>query len=224
MKINSALIWALVTIGLVGTSFLLGSMTGNLKSDEDSESEQKTEEIKILKEKVDQLTEELTSRGIFSYPQANVITRLQDSGATILITLNGNDPVQDLEVSRTLLYDYSDLTKQEASESLLKEETTYLGTLKAHNPAAFDVPKMKEEVVVRLRFDSATDHWNQYIRIKRSSGGELKSFWVITNRDSEVIDKHIDEGFPVDETSHVVLWKNKRLAYPDIEMNSIFRL
>jgi len=87
MKINSDLIWALALLAVAAASFFLGMKKENLKVEE--LLEERLAEIEILEKKNQQLSEELTSRGIYSYPQATVVSKLKAAVATVLISLNG---------------------------------------------------------------------------------------------------------------------------------------
>lgn len=218
MKLKSDLVWAIVLIGLAAASFFLGMKKSSLETE--AALEDKLEKIRLLESKNQQLAEELRSRGIFSYPQANIISKLQDSVATVLITLNGKDPIEDLRLQRKMIYDYSQ--RPAMTEGDTRGKTFDLGTLKPHNPSAFEIPLSQEEVAIHLEYTSKRKQWHQYIRLKKTKNGKIKSFWVITNQNSVVIDKHIDPAFPTDLEEKVVLWKDQGLNYGDLEMNSIF--
>lgn len=218
MKLKSDLVWAIVLIGLAAASFFLGMKKSSLETE--AALEDKLEKINLLESKNQQLSEELRSRGVFSYPQANTISKLQDSAATVLITLNGKDPIEDLRLQRKVTYSYS--KSQATAEKDSKGKTFDLGTLKPHNPSAFDISLTEEEVAIHLEYSSKRKKWHQYLRLKKTKDGKIKSFWVITNQNSVVIDKHIDPGFPTDPEGKVVLWKDQSLKYSELEMNSIF--
>ena len=212
------IVLSILFLGLLALSFYLGTLRGNLETEDRfrTQLEELSEEIKILRQKNQQLSEELTSRGIFSYPQANVVSKMRDSAATVVITLNGKDEIEDLVVERSIISGpgEADWTRHEGS--------TYFGTLKAHNPAAFNIPVKKDEVGIRLSFKTEEKEWQQYIKLRKTADGKIKSFWVITNGDSQVIDKHIDKGFPVDDEGKVRLWNGLRVNYSDIRMNTTF--
>ena len=217
MKINSDLIWALALIAVAAASFFLGMTRENLKTEE--RLEEQLGKIEILEKKNQQLSEELTSRGIYSYPQATIVSKLNGAVATVLISLNGKDPIPNLKLRKNVIFNYS------AKESLKPEQggiLTDLGTLKPHNPSAFDIPLNEEEIALYLEFDSKLSEWHQYIWIRTGTNGKPASFWVITNENSVVIDKHLDPGFPTDEEEKMLLWKGQRLDYSDLKMNSIF--
>lgn len=217
MKINSDFVWALVLLVVSVASFFLGIKKENLKVEE--LLEERLEEIQVLEKKNQQLSEELASRGIYSYPQATIVSKMKDSVATVLISLNGKDPIYNLKLRRNVIFNYS------AMETLKPEKDgklTDLGTLKPHNPSAFDIPIKEKEVALYLEFDSKKNQWHQYIWVKKGTDGKIVSFWIITNENSVVIDKHIDPGFPKDLKEKVVLWKDQKIDYSDLKMNSIF--
>ena len=223
MKIKSDVIWALLLIVIATISFYLGIQTGNFETEKalDITIQQKEEQISGLEQKIHQLSEELTSRGIFSYPQATVMPGKNNSAASVLINLNGKDAIKNLEIERRLIKDYTD-TGISPSDFPRRGTKTSIGTLNAHNPVAFEIGSFKSEMAVDLIYRSQGKKWHQYIRARKTPSGELKTFWVITNDESEVIDKHIDEGFPVNEEGEFTLGANRDLKYSDIRMNSIF--
>lgn len=225
MKIKSDLTWAVLLIGTAAISFYLGTRTGTLETEGTlkREVEESTEKITVLENKIDQLSEELRSRGIYSYPQANVVSEKNDDTATVVINLNGKDAIPDLEIERRLITDYSGNADGNFEELENKGKTTHIGTLSAHNPVAFDIEKFQEELAMDLIFKSERNSWHQYIRARKNEQGEIKTFWIITNGGSEVIDKHIDEGFPTDDEGNIILGKNKKMKYSDIKMNSVFQ-
>lgn len=224
MKINSDVIWAVSLVVLGFICFYIGNRVGRIEAGREyrSENEEQQAEIENLLQKNNQLSEELTSRGIYSYPQATIIPEAKDSQATVLITLNGNDPVKNLEIRRKVFYDYSKKGQKELKDSGNISEPIFLGTLKSHNPATFDIPLTKEEIALVFQFESKKNQWKQHIRLKRLPDGTVKSFWVITNGESEVIDKHIDQGFPTDPDGNIVFWEDRKLKYSEIELNSRF--
>lgn len=221
MKIKSDFIWAVLLIATAAIAIYLGAKEGSLKTEEafQSKIEIRDKRIKILENKVQQLSEELTSRGIFSYPQATLVTTKKDTVANVVITLNGREEIKNLEITRKLM-----VRSQENSAPLLKRvKTVSIGTLNAHNPVNFEVENFEKELLIQLIFKSGKNLWNQYIMTRKNSKGEIKTFWVITNRESEVIDKHIDEGFPVNKEREFNFGIIRGLKYSEIRMNSIFR-
>lgn len=217
MKIKADLVWAVVLVGLAAASFLLGMKKSTLETED--ELEETRREIRLLENKNQQLSEELMSRGIYSYPQANVVSDGQDSVAMVLITLNGKDPIQDLQLRREIIF-HNSLTSGFKDE--LSGKFTDLGTLKPHNPTALEIPITTKEVALQLNFESKSKEWQQYIWIKKNEVGNIKSFWVITNQNSVIIDKHMDPGFPTDNEGNIVLFKNEQIRYSELELNSIF--
>ncbi|MCX2837274.1 hypothetical protein OQ279_03845 [Salinimicrobium sp. MT39] len=217
MKINSDLIWALALLAVAAASFFLGMNKEKLKNEE--LLEERLAEIEILEKKNQQLSEELTSRGIYSYPQATVVSKLKAAVATVLISLNGQDPIPNLKLRRNVIFNYSGKENLQLDQ---KGKFSDLGTLKPHNPSAFDIPLEEKEIALHLEFDSKKNQWHQYIWIKTGTNGDIATFWVITNENSAVIDKHIDPEFPTDEEEKVLLWKGERIHYSDLKMNSIF--
>lgn len=217
MKINSDFIWALVVLVVATASFFLGMKKESLKTEE--LFQEKMEEIKVLENKNQQLSEELTSRGIFSYPQATIIPQPGEDYATVLISLNGKDPINNLEVDRNIVYNYS---SKEAPDPGSKGKHYDLGNLKPHNPSAFELPLESGEVSLQLEYKSNRKIWHQYIWLRKTAENEVKSFWLITNENSVVIDKHIDPGFPTNSEGKVVLWKGESIHYSDLKMNSTF--
>ncbi|MCY2685888.1 hypothetical protein [Salinimicrobium sp. TH3] len=217
MKINSDFVWAIILLGLATAAFLLGMKKGSINAED--QLEKRIEEIRILENKNQQLSEELRSRGVYSYPQANIISKMQDSIAMVLITLNGKDPIQNLKVRRKVHYDYS-LSK----DTLYSQDVKFtdLGTLKPHNPSAFEIPLPGKEAAVHLEYEANRKQWHQYIWLRKPGNGTIKSFWVITNNNSVIIDRHIDPGFPTNKEGEVVLLKDRSINYADLEMNSIF--
>jgi hypothetical protein len=218
MKIKADLIWSIVLLGIAIASFLLGMKKSTLKTED--ELEETRREIRLLESKNQQLSEELMSRGIYSYPQANVVSDGQDAVAMVLITLNGKDAIQNLKLRREIIFNNS-LTSGFKEE--LTGKFTDLGTLKPHNPTAFEIPITAKEVALQLNFESKSKKWQQYIWIKRNEVGNIKSFWVITNQNSVIIDKHMDPGFPTDKEGTIMLFKDKQVRYPELELNSIFK-
>ncbi|MDX1762584.1 MAG: hypothetical protein R3218_10560, partial [Christiangramia sp.] len=160
MNQRSDLVWAVVLIGLAAASFFLGMKKSSLEAE--AQLEEKVEKIKLLESKNHQLSEELRSRGVFSYPQANIVSKLQDSVAMVLITLNGKDPIEDLRLNRKIFYNYSEVDAM--TEEDLKGKTSDLGTLKPHNPSAFDIQLTEGEIAIHLEYGSKRKLWHQYIR------------------------------------------------------------
>lgn len=209
---------SILLLVLLGIAFYLGTLQGTFRAEDEFRTrlEEKAEKIKILRQKNQQLSEELISRGIYSYPQANVVSKTKDSAATVVITLNGKEEIEELEIERNII---ANPGEKDGSKF---ESSTYFGTLKAHNPAAFNFPMKQNEAGIRLSFKSNDKQWKQYIKVRKTAAGEIKSFWIITNGDSQVIDKHIDEGFPVGEDGKVLLWDDIEVDYSEIRMNSTF--
>lgn len=225
MKIKSDFVWAILLLITAALFFYLGSSTQALEHEEvlAKNIKEKTGRIQVLEYKIEQLSEELTSRGIFSYPQANIIFEKGNSEAKVIIMLNGRDAIPNLEIERNLVTDYSGGGDNKLQKLMEKGKRTNIGTLSAHNPVAFDVEKFDDVLAMDLVFNSERNQWQQYIRTKKTSEGDLKTFWVITNKESEVIDKHIDEGYPTNADGEVFLGPNSKVKYSEIRMNSIFR-
>lgn len=221
MKKKTDLIWASLLILTAVLFFYLGNRTGSIGTKEDltNKIEKKDETITALEGKLQQLSDELTSRGIYSYPQAHLVSYDNDSTATVLINLNGRDAIRNLVIERSLIYDYSGNTQHHIKDNQPASTRASIGTLTAHNPVAFNIKEIKNEVAVELIYRSDRNQWHQYLWANRTPGGELKTFWVITNSDSQVIDKHIDEGFPTRQDGYVLPGK---INYSDIRMNSPF--
>lgn len=224
MKVKSEIILAILLMATAVISIYLGFRTGALNSKEDLriQIEEKTEKIKVLEDKIQQLSQELTSRGIYSYPQASLVPEKGGTAAKVLITLNGREEIKDLEIERRINFDYLNNAGESLEATANKGKTVFLGTLTAHNPVAFEIENFQKDLAIDLKFKSGRDQWHQYIRTSKTPDG-IKSFWVITNRDSEVIDKHIDPGFPTDVSGSVEFTGNRKVRYADIAMNSIFR-
>lgn len=217
MKIRSDFILTIILLIVVVASFFLGMKKGSMEAEE--LLEKKLEENTVLENKNQQLSEELISRGIYSYPQATIIPKMEDSVAMVLISLNGEEPIKDLKLRRAVFFNFSSMGSSKPSP---KGKLTDLGDLKPHSPSAFDIPLEGEEVSMQLEYSSKKDKWHQYIWIRRSEDDQIKSFWVITNESSVVIDKHIDTGFHSDTEEKVVPWEDQTLNYTDVKMNSIF--
>ena len=81
----------------------------------------------------------------------------------------------------------------------------------------------EKEALIVLNFESGKNQWNQYIRMQKTPSGKVTTFWYITNGNEVVIDKHIDENFPLEVDGNIRLWKDKKVKYPEIEMNATFR-
>ena len=223
MKIKSEIIWATFLIGTAALSFYLGSTTGSLETRESMRSmiESQTDTINILENKVEQLSEELTSRGIYSYPQANIVTEDNGSTSVVVVTLNGREAIHNLEIeSRPTTRNGNGANDN--SDEFPPGITANIGTLTAHNPVAFEIEDIGKGIDVDLNFNSRRHQWHQYIRARKTSDGEIKTFWVITNEDMEVIDKHVDTGFPADEDGNLILGKNKKVKFSEIRMSSVF--
>ncbi|WP_029038883.1 hypothetical protein [Salinimicrobium xinjiangense] len=217
MKINSDIIWAIILLGLTSITFLLGMKKGSMTAED--QLQDNLEEIRILQIKNEQLSEELKSRGVYSYPQANVFSKPQEATAMVLITLNGKDPIKNLSLRRKLVPNFSELEHLNFS---VDEISTDLGTLKPHNPSAFPISLSENELAIQLLFETNRKKWFQYIWLKKQTGDKYSSFWIITNENSVIIDKHIDPDFPTDEEGRINLYKGKSITYPDLELNSIF--
>lgn len=221
MKIKSEIIWSAMLILTAGVFFYLGNKTGTLETEENYRNSiiEKTEKIRALESKIHQMSEELTSRGIYSYPQAAIVSNKKDAAATVLIKLNGRDAIKDLEIQRKIK---SENTGAAANHPKSKTTTSYIGDLTVHNPVAFELDKFEKELAIDLFFKSQRNQWHQYILAKKNENGVIKTFWVITNGDYEVIDKHIDEGFPTDKDGRVIFGETKKVNYSEIRMNSVF--
>lgn len=226
MKIKSEIIWAILLIGTAAISFYMGSRKGESESKKALRTniEQKAEKITILENKNQQLSEKLISRGIYNYPQASAVSNEENSLLMVLITLNGNDALQNLELRRKIIPNYSNVSTEELAKYKGTDIVSDLGTLKAHQPAALNVPLTSEEIAINLIYRTQDQRWQQHMRFKQAPNGKVRSFWVITNGDSQVIDKHIDEGFPLDSEGNIVFSKDRRIQYSDIRMNSEFSL
>ncbi|GAB2777273.1 hypothetical protein [Salinimicrobium soli] len=226
MRINSDFMWSIYLIVVAALFFYFGNLLAVSETEEryTRESEEYTEKIRELERQNQQLSNELTSRGIFSYPQANIVSTQEDSLATILITLNGQSPLEDLTLKRTHVYNYSDINAEDAEKSGHKIRTTHLGTLKTHNPAGFEIPMKDNEVAIELNYEAGDKHWTQTMRVKKTADKGFTTFWVITNKNGEVIDKHVDKEFPTETDEGILLWKDKKVWYSKIEMNSGFKL
>lgn len=218
MKLKSDVVWAVVLVGLASAAFLLGTKKSSL--DAEAELQEKLKEIRLLESKNQQLSEELQSRGIYSYPQANVVPKMPNSVAMVFITLNGKDPIEDLRLKRKVIYNYSKV--RDTVDQSLSAKTSDLGTLKQHNPSAFEVQLKGEEVYIQLEYNSRNKYWNQYIWLKKSTDGKYRSFWIITNQNAVIIDKHIDPGFPTTSEDNLIISQDKKIDYSELELNSIF--
>lgn len=216
MKIKSDFIWAVILIGLTSLSFSLGMKKASMTAEDRLEG--KMQEIRLLEKKNEQLSDELKSRGIFSYPQANVVSKPREATVMVIITLNGKDPITNLRLRRNLLENYSE---QEHLQFSGEGTFTDLGTLKPHNPSAFPITISGNELAIKLSFEANHQKWHQYIWLKKQADGKLSSFWIITNKNSVIIDKHIDAGFPTDKNG-IRLSEEQRILYSDLELNSIF--
>lgn len=224
MSLKTEITWAALLLGTAALSFYLGIKAGTWETEENIKErvEEKAKKIKALENKIQQLSEELTSRGIFSYPQASVVSKKGGATATVLVNLNGREPIEDLEIERQIRSDDFREPEEISGNSRQSGRKTSIGTLTAHNPVAFELENFKNKIAIDLTYKSQRNQWRQYLIAKRSPEGGIKTFWVITNKDSEVIDKHIDDGFPVDSNGDVVLGENKKIKYSEIKMNSIF--
>lgn len=222
MKIKSEIIWSAMLILTAGVFFYLGNKTGTLETEEDYRNSiiEKSEKITALESKIQQISDELTSRGIFSYPQAAIASDKNDATATVLISLNGREAIKDLEIQRRIKSDNSGASVQDPGS---KTTTAYIGNLTVHNPVTFELTEFEKELAINLYFKSQRKQWHQYILAKKTENGVIKTFWVITNGDSEVIDKHIDEGFPTDKDGKVSFGQKKKVNYSEIRMNSVFK-
>ena len=221
MKIKSDVIWAALLIGTAAISIYLGAKGGTLQTEETlkTEIDKRDKEIKVLKNKIQQLSEELVSRGIFSYPQANIVTTKEDTITNVVITLNGREEIENLEITRKL--QVPDMQNSNTPASSIRNVS--IGTLNAHNPVNFEVENFEKELLIQLTFKSGRNLWNQYIIARKNSKEEIKTFWVITNSESEVIDKHIDEGFPTQNEVISLPGENREVKYSDIRMSSVFQ-
>ncbi len=139
-----------------------------------------------------------------------------------LITLNGQDPIKNLKLRRRVIEDYSQVERDVFTGAGQEGKFTDLGTLKPHNPSAFNIPLNTNEVALQLNYESRQNKWHQYIWIKKSKDGKIRSFWVITNENSLVIDKHLDPDFPVNADGQIKLWQGKSIDYSALEMSSTF--
>lgn len=221
MKIKSDVIWAALLIGTAAISIYLGAKGGTLQTEETlkTEIDKRDKEIKVLKNKIQQLSEELVSRGIFSYPQANIVTTKEDTITNVVITLNGREEIENLEIMRKL--QVPEMQNSNTPSSSIRNVS--IGTLNAHNPVNFEVENFEKELLIQLTFKSGRNIWNQYIIARKNSKEEIKTFWVITNSESEVIDKHIDEGFPTQNEVISLPGENREVKYSDIRMSSVFQ-
>lgn len=223
MKMNSDFMWSMYLIGTATLFFYFGSLIGKARTNEDLDQEiqNKEEKIQVLERENLQLSEQLTSRGIFSYPRAGIIE--PENNIALLIMLHGQKPLKDLEVRREIILNYSQIPGKDEEFSAKKGKPTYLGSLKPHTPASLEVSIEEKEAAIALNFKSHRNQWNQYIRIQKTPSGKAVTFWIITNENNVVIDKHIDEDFPLEEDGSILLWKDKKVEYSEIEMNSTFR-
>lgn len=224
MKLNSDFMWSVYLIGTAILFFYFGNLLGSSQTKQDlaRQIDKKEEEIRILDRENQQLSEQLTSRGIYSYPQASIISGKQDGNLTLLIMLNGQEELKDLVVKRNVIPNYSDITTAEAEETMPSGRSAYLGSLRPHTPAGFEMSLKNEEAAIEFSFESGKNKWKQIIRAKKTASGNILSFWIITNGNNQVIDKHIDKGFPVEENGSIQLWKDQEVKYSEIGLNSVF--
>lgn len=220
MKLRSDFVWAAILIGTAVISFYLGTRIGSLdtKNRIANELQEQAEKIKVLENKNQQLSEELKSRGVFSYPQANLVAGKTDAGPKVLILLNGKDAIENLEIKRKVGSFSSNPTRGLAKI----EKSTHIGTLTAHNPIAFEIENFEKYIFLEFSFRAGGKEWHQYLVGRKTSKGKIKTFWVITDKNSEVIDKHVDQGFPTDNNGNLLLGGDEKLQYSDIRMNSKF--
>lgn len=226
MKINSDFMWSIYLILIAAIFFYFGNVLAVSETEEKFSRvlDENTEKLKLLEKQNLELSDKLTSKGILSYPQANILSTENDTITTILITLNGSTPLEDLKVNRSYIYNYSKVEHKDLPQMEVHKKTTFLGTLKTHTPAGFEIKMKEEEVAIDLVYQTGENTWNQHMRIKRDSNNELMAFWILTNKNNEVIDKHVDKGFPAEDDGSILLYKNKSVFYSDIKMNSSFSL
>lgn len=224
MKVRSDFVWAVLLLGTAVISFFLGARKGRLDTGENFRDRigEETEKISVLENKVQQLSEELISRGIYSYPQANVISEKDDTTATVVVVLNGRESIPNLKIERKPTENFSAENTDTVVQTVRKRTISNIGNLTAHNPVAFELGTSRDNIDVNLKFISGRNVWHQYIRARKTPDGELKNFWVITNKESEVIDKHIDKGFPLDENGSLVFDPGRTVKYSEVRMNSVF--
>lgn len=220
MKLRSDIVWAAVLIGTAVISFYLGTRIGSLETKNRiaNELNEQAERMKVLENKNQQLSEELKSRGIFSYPQANLVAGKTDAGPKVLILLNGKDAIENLEIKRKV----GSFSSKETTGPSTIEKSTHIGTLTAHNPIAFEIENFEKYIFLEFSFRAGGKEWHQYLVGRKTSKGEIKTFWVITDKNSEVIDKHVDPGFPTDNNGNLLLRGEEKIQYSDIPMNSTF--
>lgn len=225
MKFNSDLLWSFYLIAAAVLFFSFGNFIGSSQTEKElfRQLKRSEEKIQILNRENQQLSEQLTSRGIYSYPQAGIISAEEEDQVTLLLMLNGQKALKDLVVKRSMLPGYSLLKGSEAKETMLSQKTTYLGSLKPHTPAAFEMPLKQKEAAIEFIFKSGKKQWKQILRVRQNDKGEIFSFWVITNGNDLVIDKHVDKGFPMEKDGSILLWEDRKVRYSEIEMNSVFR-
>ncbi|MEG9326470.1 hypothetical protein V6B16_00845 [Salinimicrobium catena] len=225
MKFNSDLLWSFYLIAAAVLFFSFGNFIGSSQTEKELSRQLKRseEKIQILNRENQQLSEQLTSRGIYSYPQAGIISSEEEDQVTLLLMLNGQKALKDLVVKRSMLPGYSLLKGSEAKETMLSQKITYLGSLKPHTPAAFEMPLKQKEAAIEFIFKSGKKQWKQILRVRQNDKGEIFSFWVITNGNDLVIDKHVDKGFPIEKDGGILLWEDRKVRYSEIEMNSVFR-
>ena len=134
MKKKADLIWAGLLVLTALIFFYLGNKTGSIEAGEDltNQIQNSNETISALESKLQQLSDELTSRGIYRYPQAHVIAEENDSNATVLINLNGRDAIRNLVIERRLISNYSAMTQDPDIQPTSTKAS--IGTLTAHNP------------------------------------------------------------------------------------------
>lgn len=226
MKFNSDLMWSLYLITAAILFFFFGNYIGSSQTEKELIRRLQTNEerIQILNRENEQLSKQLTSRGIYSYPQAGIISAEKEDQITLLLMLNGQKALKDLVVKRSMLASYSLLKSSEARDALPSQKITYLGSLKPHTPASFEMPLKQREAAIEFIFKSGKNQWKQILRVRKNEKGKILSFWVITNGDDLVIDKHVDKGFPTEEDGSILLWEDRKVRYSEIEMNSVFRL
>lgn len=222
MKLNSDIMWSFYLTGTAILFFCFGNFLGSSQTEKDlaQKMEEKDQKIKLLNQENQQLSEELTSRGILSYPQAGIISGNQEENLSLLIMLNGQKPITNLIVKRKVIPSYSQMSQEEVKNAIPEKNSGNLGVLKPHTPASINIPMKEEEVAVIFNFKSGKKEWSQHLRAKRDPSGKIAAFWVITNGNKVVIDKHIDKNFPLEPDGSILFWKDKKVNYSEIEMNS----
>ena len=97
---------------------------------------------------------------------------------------------------------------------IISEEINF-GKFRKHDGRSRFIDILSDNTALRIYFQSDNNNWIEEMRIVNTPTGR-KTIWYIKDENRNVLEKHIDEGFPVTENGEIVLWSNEIKSFDKI--------